>query len=109
MGSAASNPCRVCGQPIRSKQKGRTTCGHPRCKRANRSRPPASRAVPAYKRAGARPPDRRNEPDGMGRERIRTLMALAIANGHTEAEALVIVANAAGESVAVVMSVWRSR
>jgi hypothetical protein len=36
-------------------------------------------------------------------------MALAIANGHTEAEALVIVANAAGESVAVVMAVWRSR
>ena len=109
MGLAASRTCRVCGQLIQSKHKARTTCGHPRCVRANRSRPPAARPVPAYKRAQSRPPDRRDEPDAVGRERIRSLMDLAMANGHTEAEALVTVANAAGESVAVVMSVWRSR
>lgn len=107
-------PCGVCGEPIPTTDLRRATCGHPRCQRTWQQTTKAARALAR----GESPPtvqqqrpirDRRDEPDGTGRARILRLMNAATEAGVSEFMALVAVARATGESVAVVRAVWVSR
>lgn len=107
-------PCGVCGQPIPTTDLRRATCGHPRCQRTWQQTTKAARALAR----GESPPtaqqqrparDRRDEADWTGRARILRLMDAATEAGVSEFMALVAVARATGEPVAVVRAVWTSR
>lgn len=109
--------CMVCDQPIEHLKKNRTTCGHPRCMRTSRGMKPERRAallseqVPhqgytrnmreAMERKAMRQVERE-------RERIIELMDKAMVAGSNMHDAMLHVARQVGETVAVVMSVWKS-
>ena len=91
--------CRVCGSIISKGHARIVTCGHPRCVRTNRNQ----------RHLGTAERERRQAtPDTVGRERIAVLMRGAVADGVPVRQAVEAVARATGETVAVVVSVWRT-
>ena len=100
--------CCVCQQPIEHLAAARTTCGHPRCQRANRGRPrrkPPERSVHV---AIARAKAAAMSADEKGRARITQLMDDALAAGIDTTTAAVMTAKATGETVATVLSTYRA-
>ena len=97
-----AKPCAICGRPMHGAHPRRVTCGHPRCRREqNRRVARAPKPVPPPV------PDNRDL-EAEARDTIRDLMRRAIRTGASPAAAMLSVAQATGEPVAVVRSVWRS-
>jgi hypothetical protein len=109
--------CIVCDEPIEHLSKHRTTCGHPRCTRTSRGMKPERRAALLDEQAPHQPYTR-NMREAMEkkamrqvsreRDRIIELMEKALVAGSNMPDALLHVARQVGETVAVVMSVWKS-
>lgn len=100
--------CCVCQQPIEHLAAARTTCGHPRCQRANRGRPRRKPPQPSVHDAIARAKASAMAADDKGRTRITQLMADALGAGIDMTTASVMTAKATGETVATVLSTWRA-
>lgn len=100
-----TDTCRWCDRP-RSPVKGRVTCGHPVCRRKQDAAGRKAR-TPRYFPAWT-PPDA-NAPDHEGRHTIMQAVNDALGVGLDESAAIARASHTTGESVAVVLSVWRSR
>lgn len=100
-----SAQCPWCDRPA-SPIKGRVTCGHPICRRKQDNagrKQRTSRYFPAWSA-----PDR-DAPDYDGRHEIMRAVNDALGVGLDESAAIARASHTTGESVAVVLSVWRSR
>lgn len=117
MGSGPERPCKVCGCLFSHGNLTYTTCGSPRCRvEARRMTHTRSSQRAAEKRkeqraeARAWRPRRMDAviPDETARQRVATAYQRALDAGFTGMEAAREAAIKTGESVASVLSIWKS-
>lgn len=101
--------CVVCGELVAHKRRNQTTCGAQLCMRENRRRVGnANQRLRYQEKHGTRYPRDYYEPDHVARRKARDAMQEAISRGLPLTLAAEEAAVATGNTVAQVLSMWRS-